>query len=77
MPICEICGKEKKQLKQHKRLAHPASGLVQKSEEEIAKILYNDVVKVICDEYGIKVEAWEEIDKEPYLAIAKKILGKE
>ena len=78
MPICEICHKINiKNIKAHQRLAHPAKGLPQKSEDEIAGIIYNDVVKVICGEYGLKVEEWAVIDKESYLAVAKRILGKE
>ena len=45
--------------------------------EKVARILYNDVVKVLCEEYGIKIDDWEVmevLDKENYLKIAETIV---
>ena len=55
----------------------PKAEPVIKGEGEIAKILYEDVVVVVCRDAGIDVISWEGVDKRPYLAVARKILGKE
>lgn len=74
---CEICGKEVKQqgMKAHIRLAHPDAGLKSKSVEDIARILYEDIVKPLCVEKGISVGEWDNIDRNDYLAVARKIKG--
>jgi len=74
---CEICGKEVKPqgMKAHIRMAHPDAGLKSKSVEDIAKILYEDIVKPLCQERGISIGEWEGIDQSDYLAVAGKIKG--
>ena len=92
---CEICndGKDYKNIKAHKRLAHPPDNPVilelkakiaeleqvldskGKSAEVIAKILYEDVAKAICDSHGISLGDWEGIDHNDYLKVARKIKG--
>jgi len=74
---CEICGKEVKPqgMKAHIRMAHPDAGLKCKSVEDIAKILYEDIVKPLCQERGISIGEWEGIDQSDYLAVAGKIKG--
>jgi len=107
---CEICHKDYKNIKAHKRLAHPVVGrdieqeplVIElrgkvkeyefltsalsseieslkrasgKSVEDIARILYEDVVKPLCSERGISVGEWEGIDHNDYLTVARKIKG--
>ncbi len=48
---------------------------VGKTVEEIAKILYLDVARVICDESDIPLKAWENVDQNGYLKVAGKIKG--
>ena len=90
---CDICGKEKKNIKLHKKLAHSepvqeTQQLIQptekplayppkpaKSVEDIARILYDDIVKPLCEERNIGVGEWDNIDHNDYLKVAKKIKG--
>ena len=44
-------------------------------EMDIAKILYTDIVKPLCEEYGISIDQWENIDQNDYLRVARKIKG--
>ena len=44
-----------------------------KSVEEIAKLLYDKVARVICDENGINLDEWDGVDHNGYLAVAKEI----
>lgn len=69
--LCDICNKEFKNVEAHKRMAHSKP----KSEEEIGKILYDDVVIPFCSSHGIPIGNWNTIDKKDYLRIAKKIRG--
>jgi len=55
--------------------AYATSDSKGKSVEDIARILYEDVVKPLCSERGIPVGEWEEIDQSDYLTVARKIKG--
>jgi len=72
---CDICGKDYKNINAHKRMAHPDAGLKSKSVEDIARILYEDIVKPLCQERGISIGEWEGIDQSDYLTVARKIKG--
>ncbi len=124
---CDICGKEKKNVKQHKRLAHPdelgveaskivvakqelladpfvkelqaqvAQGneqiaklnevvtalkeqivkgqLVGRSVEDIAKIIYTDVVVTLGEEHAFSVKPWGDFDPAGFIKVARKIKG--
>ena len=73
MQFCETCQKEFKNIVAHNRLKHPPKGSARKSEEEIAELLYTDIVKPLCEEKGIKIGEWGTIDQSDYLAVARKI----
>ena len=90
---CDICGKDKKNIKLHKKLAHSepvqeTQQLIQptekplayppkpaKSVEDIARILYDDIVKPLCEERNMGVAEWGSFDPVDYLKVAKKIKG--
>ncbi len=46
-----------------------------KSVEDIARVIYDDVARGICDSHGISLKGWEEIDHNDYLKVARKIKG--
>ena len=71
MMECDICHKEFKNVEAHKRMAHSIS----KTNDEIARILYEDVVVPLCKGRAIQIGSWEEVAKEDYLNVAKKIRG--
>ena len=48
---------------------------VGKSVEDIARILYEDVAKAICDTHGIDLQEWGQFDPVDYLRVARKIKG--
>lgn len=48
---------------------------VTRSLQEIAEIIYIDVVRPLCEENGISVGEWSVVPKDGYLRVAKKILG--
>ena len=48
---------------------------VDNKEVRIGKILYSDIVKPLCEEHGIELRAWEEIDQSDFFKIAGKILS--
>jgi len=48
---------------------------VGKSDEDIAKIIYTDVVKVLGDEHSFVVQEWGAFDPAGYLNVARKIKG--
>jgi len=49
--------------------------VVDTKEVRIGKILYSDIVKPLCEEYGIELREWEEIDQSDYFKIAGRILS--
>ena len=49
--------------------------VVGKSIEDIARILYEDIVRQLCEENHIPVGEWDTIDHNDYLAVARKIKG--
>ncbi len=125
MEVCDICGKEKKNVKLHKRLAHRdelgvedskivvakqelladpfvkelqtqvAQGNEQiaklneivtalkgqivkgqpvgRSVEDIAKIIYTDVVVTLGEEHAFSVKPWGDFDPAGYIKVARKI----
>ena len=84
--LCDICGKGYKNVKLHKKLAHKEEGMVKEvskvigdKKEDIARILFKDVVVVLANEVGFPLRSydWEKTDKEVkanYYATAAKIL---
>ena len=48
---------------------------VGKSVEQIARILYDEIVKPLCKEKGMSIDGWENIDRNDYLRIARNIKG--
>ena len=53
----------------------PQDVVADNKEARIAKILYNDIVKPLCEEHVIEMGAWEEIDQSDYFKIASRILS--
>jgi len=51
------------------------TGKVGKSIEDIAKILYTDIVKPLGEEYGFTVQEWGSFDPAGYIQVARKIKG--
>ena len=49
--------------------------VVGKSVEDIAKILYEDIVKPLGEAKGFDVKKWGEFDPADYLKVARKIKG--
>lgn len=81
------CGKKVKNLKMHEQYcsalhperAEPETPSVVESnpdnrEMKVAKMLYNEIVRPICDEHAIALSPWEEIDQSDYFKIAGKII---
>ena len=56
-------------------IPEPQDIVADNKEVRIGKILYGDIVKPLCDEHGIELRAWEEIDQTDYFKIAGKILS--
>jgi len=48
---------------------------VGKGVEDIAKILYSDIVKPLGEEYGFTVQEWGSFDPAGYIQVARKIKG--
>jgi len=44
-------------------------------EVRIGKILYSDIVKPLCEEHGLELRAWEEINQSDFFKVAGKILS--
>jgi len=53
----------------------PQDVVADNNEVRIGKILYSDIVKPLCEEHGIELRAWEEIDQSDYFKIAGRILS--
>jgi len=82
---CKICGKRVSRMKVHKKWSHP-DGVETREEETLddgtglegtlAKLLYSEVVKPLCEGNGIKLKDWEDsqLDKQDYFTVAGKIL---
>ena len=43
--------------------------------ETIARIIFDDVARSICDSNGISLGEWDNIDQNDYLKVARKIKG--
>jgi len=67
-------GKPKEVLMETIAAAQPENQGNGNREMKIARILYEEIVRPVCNEHAIKLGEWAEIDQSDYFKIAGRIM---